>query len=200
MNKARKHNRNITLENKPPWYRQYDWSPVPDNTSYFVGREIEFFGFWYQMANLVGSGKHQKSNYAFIGQRKIGKTAYLKRCYNIAFWEQDEVVPFYYSFSQNDGCDQRRVIQMASLKQTMPIEFLQQFFAYYTKNRVFLSCSSVERIVETVAKTEMLHKELLLTSVETCLDQIEKAQDTFMLQNIWELTQHLSLVVGKNVC
>ncbi|MFQ6044683.1 MAG: hypothetical protein ACE5PV_27845, partial [Candidatus Poribacteria bacterium] len=33
---------------------------------------------------------------ALFGQRRMGKTAVLRRLYNKLFWEQDEIVPIYY--------------------------------------------------------------------------------------------------------
>ena len=56
----------VTLEKFPPYYNAYPWSPVPDQVNYFVGREIELMGFWYEMANLVGTGQKQRANLAFV--------------------------------------------------------------------------------------------------------------------------------------
>jgi len=35
---------------------------------------------------------------AIVGPRRLGKTAVLEQVYNRLFWEQDAVVPIYFSF------------------------------------------------------------------------------------------------------
>lgn len=186
----------IRIDQRPHSYNQYSWSPVPDNVKEFVGREVELMGFWNEMANLVGVGQTRKSNYAFIGQRKLGKTAYLKRCYNIAFWEQDEVVPFYYSFAQNDG-DSDYIQQLSNLQKNMPIIFLKQFLSYCTKDETFLELILVEDIFDYLEKTKFPRYEKLIKSISGCLQNIREATDIYILECIWALTQELSFFVRK---
>ena len=80
-----------------------------ENLDLFVGREHDFQVFWDSLWFLK---RRSRTNYAYLSQRKVGKTAFLRRCYNIMFSEQDEVVPLYYSFSDTesdiallDACD-----------------------------------------------------------------------------------------------
>lgn len=198
MNRGKEKRKHIIeFSNPPHWYSQYSWSPVPDDAEDFFGREIELLGFWDQMTKLTRTGCGTKTNYAFVGQRKLGKTAYLKRCYNIAFWEQDEVVPFYYSFSQQDGNDEECVIQISDLQVHMPREFLRQFFAYCTKDQAFLRLNSCEKIIDYARKLKFPELEELADCIHNCLNDINNSHGSSMMFNIWQFTQKLSFFVGK---
>jgi predicted AAA+ superfamily ATPase len=35
---------------------------------------------------------------AIVGQRRMGKTSVMEQLYNRLFWEEDEVVPIYFTF------------------------------------------------------------------------------------------------------
>lgn len=78
----------------PDFYKQYDWVAEREEGNLFTGREYYLKNFWRNLSN-VANNDYSRQNKAFIGQRKLGKTAFLVRCYNVAFWEQDEVMPFY---------------------------------------------------------------------------------------------------------
>ncbi|UCH98374.1 MAG: hypothetical protein JSV88_16445, partial [Candidatus Aminicenantes bacterium] len=64
----------------------------------FVGRkkELAFFLKW------IDDIKEEKSQTtAILARRKMGKTALLERLFNITFFKNDGVIPFYYEIKES---------------------------------------------------------------------------------------------------
>ena len=64
---------------------------------------------------------------AVVGPRRIGKTAVLEQVYNRLFWEQDEVVPIYFSF-------EAKPTTSTEFAWAYFINFLQQYIAFRRKD------------------------------------------------------------------
>jgi hypothetical protein len=65
----------------------------------FTGRkeELEFFLKW------IADIKEEKSqSTALLARRKMGKTALMERLFNITFFKNDGVIPFYYEIKESD--------------------------------------------------------------------------------------------------
>ena len=69
------------------------------NPDLFTGRkaELDYFLKW------IGNIKERKSqSTAILARRKMGKTALMERLFNITFYKNDGVIPFYYEIKEND--------------------------------------------------------------------------------------------------
>jgi len=66
----------------------------------FVDREQELESLW-KWARRIPHG--YEDSIAMLGRRRIGKTAILVRFFNRLFWEQEELVPVYYSLARYEG-------------------------------------------------------------------------------------------------
>jgi hypothetical protein len=69
------------------------------NPDLFTGRkkELAFFLKW------IDDIKEEKSqSTALLARRKMGKTAIMERLFNITFYKNDGVIPFYYEIKEND--------------------------------------------------------------------------------------------------
>ena len=63
---------------------------------------------------------------AIVGQRRLGKTSVMEHTYNRLFWEQDEVVPIYFTFALNTTSTEFAEVYFAT--------FLQQYVAFRLKD------------------------------------------------------------------
>ena len=63
---------------------------------------------------------------AIVGQRRLGKTSVMEHTYNRLFWEQDDVVPIYFTFALNTTSDEFAEVYFAN--------FLQQYVAFRLKD------------------------------------------------------------------
>ena len=69
------------------------------NPDLFTGRkaELDYFLKW------ISDIKERKSqSTAVLARRKMGKTALMERLFNITFFKNDGVIPFYYEIKEND--------------------------------------------------------------------------------------------------
>jgi hypothetical protein len=69
------------------------------NPDLFTGRkaELDYFLKW------ISDIKDEKSqSTAMLARRKMGKTAIMERLFNITFYKNDGVIPFYYEIKEND--------------------------------------------------------------------------------------------------
>jgi hypothetical protein len=64
---------------------------------------------------------------AMVGQRRLGKTAVLEQVYNRLFWEQDAVVPIYFTFEAQPTTS-------TEFAETYFKSFLQQYVAFRLKD------------------------------------------------------------------
>jgi predicted AAA+ superfamily ATPase len=66
----------------------------------FVDRERELESLW-KWARWIPQG--YEDSIAMLGRRRVGKTAILVRFFNRLFWEQEELIPVYYSLAKYEG-------------------------------------------------------------------------------------------------
>jgi hypothetical protein len=69
------------------------------NPDLFTGRkeELAYFLKW-----LDGIKERKSQSTAVMARRKMGKTALLERLFNITFFKNDGLIPFYYEIKEND--------------------------------------------------------------------------------------------------
>ncbi len=83
---------------------------------------------------------------AVIGQRRLGKTAVMEQVYNRLFWEQEVVVPIYFTF---EACP----ITSTEFAFAYYTNFLRQYVAFRRKDH--LLARGTDRDVELRDLTEM---------------------------------------------
>jgi hypothetical protein len=118
------------------------------NPDLFTGRkeELAYFLKW------ISDAKERKSmSTAILARRKMGKTALLERLFNITFYKNDGVIPFYYEIEEND-------IWIVDFCQDFFFTFIYQYIAFKTRKTQYLKPgdkSDFEKL-SAVAKKEGL--------------------------------------------
>jgi hypothetical protein len=118
------------------------------NPDLFTGRkeELAYFLKW------IRDVKERKSmSTAILARRKMGKTALLERLFNITFFKNDGVIPFYYEIEEND-------IWIVDFCQDFFFTFIYQYIAFKTRKTQYLKPgdkSDFEKL-SAVAKKEGL--------------------------------------------
>ena len=96
-------------------------NPLEDLGDLFVNRDKELEKFWKWATGVPHPGRN---SYAFVGLRRMGKTAILHKLFNRLFYEQEAVLPIYISFAEY-------------LYREEPItvyEFAEKFFGGYIRS------------------------------------------------------------------
>ncbi|MCP4153845.1 MAG: hypothetical protein GY757_39325 [bacterium] len=65
----------------------------------FVGRREELA---YYLKWISGIKEEKSHSTAMLARRKMGKTALMERLFNITFYKNDGVIPFYYEIKENN--------------------------------------------------------------------------------------------------
>ncbi|MGE5340475.1 MAG: hypothetical protein ACM3SY_03245, partial [Candidatus Omnitrophota bacterium] len=98
------------------------------NPDLFTGRKKELTYYLKWIADI----KERKSqSTAILARRKMGKTALLERLFNITFYKNDGVIPFYYEIKETE---------MWSLDfcQDFFLTFIYQYIAFKSRKREYL--------------------------------------------------------------
>ena len=94
----------------------------------FTGRKQELSYFLKWITDI----KEEKSmSTAILARRKMGKTALLERLFNITFFKNDGVIPFYYEIQEND-------IWLVDFCQDFFLTFIYQYIAFKTRKTGYL--------------------------------------------------------------
>ena len=93
-------------------------------TDEFTDRE-ELIGKLCEMA--TDTPRDRTFSTAIVGQRRLGKTSVMEKVYNRLFWEQDEVVPIYFTFEAQPTTS-------TEFAWVYFINFLQQYVAFRLKD------------------------------------------------------------------
>ena len=141
----------------PDFYKIKYYVIEEKHSNIFVGRKLELQMFWEGIFDL---GTGSTDNWAIISHRKTGKTALLVHFYNLAFWEQEEVVPLYFSFTNEE-----RAIRKVSDK--MALTWLTQWLAFLQKTPEVLEIKNESQFKERLRQVENEKwREKLLNALE----------------------------------
>jgi hypothetical protein len=94
----------------------------------FTGRkeELAYFLKW------INDIKEEKSmSTAILGRRKMGKTAIMERLFNITFFKNDGVIPFYYEIKETK-------MWIGDFCQDFFLTFIYQYIAFKTRKNEYL--------------------------------------------------------------
>jgi hypothetical protein len=118
------------------------------NPDLFTGRKSEL-AYFLKWINDIKERKSQST--AIMARRKMGKTALLERLFNITFFKNDGVIPFYYEIKEND-------VWVLDFCQDFFLTFVYQYISCKSRKKEYLNPetrSDFARAVE-IAKQEGL--------------------------------------------
>jgi hypothetical protein len=174
----------------PNFYKYRECVVEEPNAELFTGRKQPLEFFWnrlYEQAN-----RQHPWNIAITSQRKSGKSAFLSRCFNLAFWEQDEVIPFYYSLQE----EQYRHIR--ELCYTILFAFAKQAVAFALKDPAIMNIKTPEEIKKFLQKRREPWAKTVLSYWEKGYpEMIEKALGPDHLNHVWLFIDAMSHVFKK---
>ncbi len=174
----------------PDFYKSRECITEEPDADLFTGRKQQLEFFWnnlYRQAN-----RSHPWNIALSSQRKSGKSAYLARCFNLAFWEQEEVIPFFYSMQE----EQYRHIK--ELCYTMLFTFARQAVAFVLKDPAIAAIESQQNFKKLLQKRrEPWAKMVLCYWQETYPEKIENAIGPDRLNHVWLFINAMSHVFEK---
>jgi len=114
----------------------------------FTGRKEEL-AYFLKWINDIKDEKSQST--AVMARRKMGKTAIMERLFNITFFKNDGVIPFYYEIKEND-------VWVVDFCQDFFLTFIYQYIAFKTRQTQYLAPEGESDFEKagTVAKKEGL--------------------------------------------
>jgi hypothetical protein len=114
----------------------------------FTGRKEEL-AYFLKWINDIKERKSQST--AILARRKMGKTAIMERLFNITFYKNDGVIPFYYEIKEND-------VWVLDFCQDFFLTFIYQYIAFKTREPGYLKPETRSDFGKTVeiAKKEGL--------------------------------------------
>ncbi|MCP5101961.1 MAG: hypothetical protein GY950_01215, partial [bacterium] len=118
------------------------------NPDLFIGRKEEL-AYFLKWINDIKERKSQST--ALLARRKMGKTALMERLFNITFYKNDNVIPFYYEIKEID-------VWVVDFCQDFFLTFIYQYIAFKSRKPGYLTPenkSDFGKAVET-AKQEGL--------------------------------------------
>ena len=110
------------------------------NPALFTGRneEMEYFLKWI---NQIKERKSQST--ALLARRKMGKTAILERLFNITFYKNDGVIPFYFEIKENKMWVVDFCVQFF-------LSFIYQYIAFKTRKPEYLKPENKSDFAEAI--------------------------------------------------
>jgi hypothetical protein len=95
----------------------------------FTGRKEELVFFLKWIADI----KEEKSqSTALLARRKMGKTALMERLFNITFFKNDGIIPFYYEIKEKD-------VWVLDFCQDFFLTFIYQYIAFKSRKQEYLA-------------------------------------------------------------
>ena len=98
------------------------------NPELFTGRkeELAYFLNW-----LNGIKERKSQSTAILARRKMGKTALMERLFNITFYKNDGVIPFYYEIKESK-------MWVVDFCQDFFLTFIYHYIAFKSRKREYL--------------------------------------------------------------
>jgi hypothetical protein len=141
----------------------------------FTGRKEEL-GYFLKWINDIKERKSQST--AILARRKMGKTTLMERLFNITFYKNDGVIPFFYEIKENK-------MWVVDFCQDFFLTFIYQYIAFKTRRIEYLD--TVRKSNFNKAKTTA-QKEKLDYLVE-CIDSVEHAVIHERIDILWEIVR-----------
>jgi hypothetical protein len=115
------------------------------NPYLFTGRkqELAYFLKW-----ITGIKEEKSQSISLMARRKMGKSALMERLFNITFFKNDGVIPFYYEIKEKD-------VWVVDFCQDFFLTFIYQYIAFKSRKPEYLrpeSRSDFEKAAEIARK------------------------------------------------
>jgi len=138
----------------------------------FTGRkeELAYFLKW------IDDIKEEKSqSTAMLARRKMGKTAIMERLFNITFYKNDGVIPFYYEIKEND-------VWVVDFCKDFFLTFIYHYIAFKSRKTGYLIPEEKHNFekVKTIAVNEGLD---YLSGI---IDSVKYAVEHEYVDGLWE--------------
>jgi len=141
----------------------------------FTGRKEELAYFLKWIDNI----KEEKSqSTALLARRKMGKTAIMERLFNITFYKNDGVIPFFYEIKENK-------MWVVDFCKDFFLTFIYQYIAYKSRKPEYLKPeekSNFEKVSE-IAKKEGL--DYLTGIIESAAHAVAHEE----IDTLWEIVR-----------
>jgi hypothetical protein len=138
----------------------------------FTGRkeELDYFLKW------IDEIKERKSqSTAVLARRKMGKTALMERLFNITFFKNDGVIPFYYEIKE-------KKIWIVDFCRDFFLTFIYHYIAFKTRKKEYLTPEGKNDFARV--KTDAVNEGLeYLTGI---IESVEYAVDHEQIDSLWE--------------
>ncbi|MCU0290193.1 MAG: hypothetical protein MUF15_27885, partial [Acidobacteria bacterium] len=111
----------------------------------FTGRKEEM-NYFLKWINDIKEKKSQST--ALLARRKMGKTAVIERLFNITFYKNNGIIPFYYEIKE-------KKMWVGAFCQEFFLTFIYQYIAFKTRKTEYLkpeSLSDFGKAAEIAAK------------------------------------------------
>ncbi len=99
------------------------------NPDLFTGRKEEL-GYFLKWISDIKERKSQST--ALLARRKMGKTALMERLFNIIFFKNDGIIPFYYEIKEKD-------VWVVDFCQDFFLTFIYQYIAFKSRKLEYLN-------------------------------------------------------------
>jgi hypothetical protein len=161
---------------------QREWHPpiyqtVPADE--FTDRE-EIIGRLMQMAGRTP--RDMTLSTAIVGRRRLGKTAVLEQAYNRLFWEQDAVVPIYFTF-------EARPVTSTEFAVAYFTNFLRQFIAFRRKDDVLARNKQI-KLTELLPLAQELDEPSIFEYARGMVHLLEDPTGLGVMQQVLEVAIH----------
>ena len=141
------------------------------NPDLFVGRKEEM-AYFLKWINNIKELKSQST--AILARRKMGKTAIMERLFNITFFKNDGVIPFYYEIKENDAW-------IVDFCQDFFLTFIYQYIAFKSRKINYLGRDKKNSLEE--AKKDAVNEGLdYLTGV---IENVEYSSRHLYVDMLW---------------
>ncbi|MGE5344309.1 MAG: hypothetical protein ACM3SY_22815 [Candidatus Omnitrophota bacterium] len=147
------------------------------NPDLFVGRNKELI-FFLKWINDIKERKSKST--ALLARRKMGKTALMERLYNITFYKNDGVIPFYYEVKETS-------IWMGDFCVDFCLTFLYQYIAFKTRKPQYLK-QQAQGDFQSIKKIALEEK---LDFLVQAIDGIERLYLNEHLDLLWEAVREM---------
>jgi hypothetical protein len=132
------------------------------NPDLFTGRkeEISYFLKWI---NDIKEKKSQST--ALLARRKMGKTAIMERLFNITFFKNDGVIPFYYEIKEND-------VWIVDFCVDFCLTFVYQYIAFKTRNTGYIRLyekGNLEKALQVAESEGYNYLSVLISGVKNAI-------------------------------
>ena len=138
----------------------------------FTGRKEELVYFLKWITDI----KEEKSqSIAMLARRKMGKTALMERLFNITFYKNNGVIPFYYEIKEND-------VWLVDFCRDFFLTFIYQYIAFKSRKSEYLTPEGENNFekVKTAAVNEGLE---YLTGI---IESVEYGVNHEQIDSLWE--------------